>query len=147
MPRLRNDFVRLAPDAEVLVIEQLVMVAPKQSRHEPGTTALFLGRADWHQKGIDLLIGALELVDIPGLVVEIAGFDANDPAWVTVRPEPNVSMRDSIPVLRERRSKSRRVRAGPCRARTLAIRRTGLRRVGSGELWRSFRRVRSALFL
>ena len=72
----------LAPKAEVLVIEQLVHDGPATIPQEPGTTALFLGRADWHQKGIDLLIGALELVDIPGLVVEIAGFDANDPAWV-----------------------------------------------------------------
>jgi glycosyltransferase involved in cell wall biosynthesis len=73
---------QLAPQAEVLVIEQLVMDGPETLPAEPGTTALFLGRADWHQKGIDMLIGALELVDIPGLVVEIAGFDASDPSWL-----------------------------------------------------------------
>src|ERR1700722_4992325 len=72
---------QLAPRAEVVVIEQLVSVGPESVPTAPGTTALFLGRADWHQKGIDLLIGALELVEIPGLVVEIAGFDASDPTW------------------------------------------------------------------
>jgi glycosyltransferase involved in cell wall biosynthesis len=72
---------QLAPDAEVLVIEQVVSGGPEVIPAEPGTTALFIGRADWHQKGIDLLIGALELVDVPGLVVEIAGFDATDPTW------------------------------------------------------------------
>ncbi len=71
----------LSPSAEVIVIEQQLSEGPGKVPSNVGYTALFMGRADVHQKGLDLLAQALELVNIPGLVVEIAGFSENDPKW------------------------------------------------------------------
>jgi len=72
---------RLSPQAEVIVIEQLLDEQTREISDHPGNTALYLGRPDVHQKGLDLLVKALETVAIPGLVVEIAGFDENNPRW------------------------------------------------------------------
>jgi glycosyltransferase involved in cell wall biosynthesis len=74
----------LAPRAEIIVIEQLLDSRPMTMSMVRKTTALFLGRPDWHQKGLDFLAKALEIIDIPGLIVEIAGFSSSDPTWQRV---------------------------------------------------------------
>lgn len=56
-----------------------------------GATAVFLGRFDVHQKGLDLLIRALELTTVKDLRVRCVGFEESNPGWQRLRKRHTVT--------------------------------------------------------
>lgn len=108
--------MRDAPSAEVRVFERTLphgFSVEAKSIPGVGSTLLFIGRPDRHQKGIDLLARTLELIRIPDIQIEIAGFSLDHPVWR--RSIRNVELPHRVQVLgylgpRERAEAYRRAR-------------------------------------
>ena len=73
----------LTPTTDVRAISQVVETDARWN-DLPGTRALFLGRPDVHQKGLDLLVRALHHLGRGAPPVDIAGFDSDHPSWRTL---------------------------------------------------------------
>ncbi len=70
------------PTADVRSFGQILEVGSGLWNELPGSTALFLGRPDVHQKGLDLLVRALNYLGHNSPSVTIAGFEATHPTWM-----------------------------------------------------------------
>ena len=71
-----------APEAEVRVFPfYQTLGIPEVDREPLGNHLLYVGRSEADQKGLDLLLDALEKVQTADLTLEIVGFSAEDRSW------------------------------------------------------------------
>ncbi len=71
----------ITPHTRVQSFGQLLSAERDLWNEVPGVHALYLGRPDVHQKGIDLLVRALHSLGDSAPPVSVGGFDASHPAW------------------------------------------------------------------
>jgi glycosyltransferase involved in cell wall biosynthesis len=77
-----RDLRSAAPKAEVRVFPHYQTLGIPDINQEPlGDHLLYIGRSETHQKGLHLLLDALETVETADLTLEIVGFSAEDRIW------------------------------------------------------------------
>jgi glycosyltransferase involved in cell wall biosynthesis len=87
----------ISPQAVTTSISQMVELEPQLWNVNPGSHAVYLGRPDIHQKGLDLLVRALHHLGTRAPRVSIVGFDIDNEAWLKLTQRWPVS--SSVDVL------------------------------------------------
>ena len=71
---------KINPAAKIIVVDQMVRTN-FEFNQTPGSKALFIGRPDTYQKGLDLLLDAIERIRTPEFELEIGGFEEDNYHW------------------------------------------------------------------
>lgn len=81
-----GDFIEtISPTSRVVIFAHSSPLIKKGRPNKGKTNLLYMGRPDWHQKGLDLLLSALNQLRVNELSIQIAGFDQNHPTWQKLR--------------------------------------------------------------